>query len=748
MITQTNKELQNLYSIDEHYLNSLYQKATSLSIEEQINAELEISKLLSPVIPSFSYDYFNPPWLKDCKFDDNIWFIERSKNLKKIDFSKIYIDNEIRLVDSPFLNIFKLWLSTSTSPKLNNGITLKNKSLLQIININLSLIDSILLNSKKIKISKRGLHSLNSEFFKDIIINISLSGVEEGIYDFKNTVRQYLLKNIEKINIHDVEEFEREFPYIHITSENSLNFSVEQLRKSKFFLYNKNAYRTNNSLKTTVNSSTFNKLYKNTLAYEYLHFEILDELSLNHSTSRRKYASVPTKSFENKNLTRARIFHIVRVIESINLAFSLSNIKYKSIKIDFASIFNHVENISNSRTTTLPSKVIFKAFQDAFIYVHKYMDYILDAFHNIIIDVESLRSSKSPKFKLFKEKLYPNYIKGPLKELDINTWSTFEFLDVNSNNKNIGLPQAYQLLIGSISILIGTVMARRQSEILSLSATHALYPTNIDPEKIPQTEFYLTFNNAKSGSGGGIDLKEELNLPIPTSIAKIIYKLQEFNHKLLYYFPKFAKNPTLLSSLDPVSISFGYINQTTHNHYLDYFCDYFETPIIISESQIQQRYYIRQHQLRRFFAMLFFWANSFNGIDSLRKFLGHTRMDHVYNYITETTPGEVLAGVKAQYIAEHLALPKEHAAYIQNIEALEPLLKEHFSIGYFDYLSYEEISENYDRALSRKELEEYFYTLLSSSIIDIKPMFFNSKEEDRIRSFKLILIVNENDNIN
>jgi len=49
---------------------------------------------------------------------------------------------------------------------------------------------------------------------------------------------------------------------------------------------------------------------------------------------------------------------------------------------------------------------------------------------------------------------------------------------------------------------------------------------------------------------------------------------------------------------------------------------------------------------------------------------------------------------------------------------------------------------------SRKELEEYFYTLLSSSIIDIKPMFFNSKEEDRIRSFKLILIVNENDNIN
>ncbi|MCL6695272.1 hypothetical protein [Acinetobacter baumannii] len=614
--------------------------------------------------------------------------------------------------------------------------------------MNLSLIDSILLNSKKIKISERGLQALNSEFFKDIIINIALLGVEEGIYDFKNTIRQYLLKNIDKITINDVKEFEKKFPYIHINSEFSLNFSVEQLRKSKLFLFNKNAYRINSSLKTTVNSSTFNNLYKNTLAYEYLHFEILDELSLNHSTSRRKYASVPTKNFDNKNLTRTRIIQIIKIIESINLAFSLNNIKYKSIKIDLASIFNHVENINNNRTTTLPSNVIFKAFQDAFIYVHKYMEYILDTFLNIITDVESSRNLKSPKFKSFKEKLYLNYIKGPLKELDITCWSTYEFLDLTSNNKNIGLTQAYQLLIGSISILIGIVMARRQSEILSLSATNALNPPNINPEEFPQTEFFLLLNNAKSGSGGKIDLREELTLPIPTSIAKIIYKLQNFNKTLINYFPKFAKHPTLLSSLDPLSISFGYINQTTHNHYLDYFCDYFETPIITNESQIQQRYYIRQHQLRRFFAMLFFWANSFSGIDSLRKFLGHTRMDHVYNYITETTPGEVLAGVKAQYIAEHLALPKEHTSYIQNIEALEPLLKEHFSIGYFDYLSYEEVSENYDHSLTKKELEEYFYTLLSNSIIDIKPMFFTSQEESHIRSFKLILIVNENDNIN
>ncbi|MCL6695273.1 hypothetical protein [Acinetobacter baumannii] len=84
MITHTNKELQELYSIDENYLNSLYKKVTSLAIEDQINAELEISKLLSPLIPSFSYDYFNPPWLKGCKFEDNIWYIERSKNIKKL----------------------------------------------------------------------------------------------------------------------------------------------------------------------------------------------------------------------------------------------------------------------------------------------------------------------------------------------------------------------------------------------------------------------------------------------------------------------------------------------------------------------------------------------------------------------------------------------------------------------------------------------------------------------------------------
>lgn len=40
------------------------------------------------------------------------------------------------------------------------------------------------------------------------------------------------------------------------------------------------------------------------------------------------------------------------------------------------------------------------------------------------------------------------------------------------------------------------------------------------------------------------------------------------------------------------------------------------------ECENNKRFYMRQHQLRRFFAMAFFWGNGFGSMDTLRWFLG------------------------------------------------------------------------------------------------------------------------------
>ena len=51
--------------------------------------------------------------------------------------------------------------------------------------------------------------------------------------------------------------------------------------------------------------------------------------------------------------------------------------------------------------------------------------------------------------------------------------------------------------------------------------------------------------------------------------------------------------------------------------------------------------------------MCFFWGSGFGSLDTLRWFMGHTNIEHVYHYITESTSGEVLRNVKTQFLLEN-----------------------------------------------------------------------------------------------
>jgi len=77
-----------------------------------------------------------------------------------------------------------------------------------------------------------------------------------------------------------------------------------------------------------------------------------------------------------------------------------------------------------------------------------------------------------------------------------------------------------------------------------------------------------------------------------------------------------------------------------YNRHLDFACDYFESDITADG----ERYYVRQHQLRRFFAIMFFYTNSFGELDTLRWMLGHRDIEHVWHYLTECLEPKDLRG--------------------------------------------------------------------------------------------------------
>jgi hypothetical protein len=147
------------------------------------------------------------------------------------------------------------------------------------------------------------------------------------------------------------------------------------------------------------------------------------------------------------------------------------------------------------------------------------------------------------------------------------------------------------------------------------------------------------------------------------------------------------------------------------NRTLDTFCDYFEIPF---DSQ-GRRYYIRQHQLRRFFAMLFFYSSSFGGLDTLRWMLGHTDLNHVWHYITETMDGRVLRSAKAQYAAENI-----HRYGANNFKELAELIESRYSTSDFSIVETD-------------ELENYITELMEDGEVEIEPEFFEDENGEHIR---------------
>ncbi len=142
-----------------------------------------------------------------------------------------------------------------------------------------------------------------------------------------------------------------------------------------------------------------------------------------------------------------------------------------------------------------------------------------------------------------------------------------------------------------------------------------------------------------------------------------------------------------------------------------------ETPL----AQDGKRYYIRQHQLRRFFAMLFFWGSSFGGMDTLRWFLGHSDVEHLYHYITESMPGGVLRGTQAHYATEQLQ------AYNQSANELADLLEKQFGTQKFDLMD-------------ANELDEYIKDLIEEGSVTVKPEFFKAGDG---KDYRILITVNK-----
>lgn len=486
-------------------------------------------------------------------------------------------------------------------------------------------------------------------------------------------------------------------------SKDKLNFIFDKLSSTNdiFDVEDKvSAYINNNNLDK---NSVYNRRVKNS--------DIMDNVFAN---------LIIKPTFKNLDLKKDNSYYITefdsffrnsnnqeKVTIHTNIKKILNYIPYESTRKCSFPFKENIDFIQNThfvisgikRFETYPSSVIFDTFKKAVEFHFKYGDLLVSNYLKII----DLKNKNESLNHTELNKILINHIDKELIDLGVEAFQKEYETPKSSNNyyenirKNYYLYELIKVYYGCIQFVVGALMGRRISELRGLKYNDCYDDTNQ----------LLLLKRSKS-TKGLYGIKDYIALPIDKLVIDMFKNLQQIINKCDIEDKKQIEIFSIPSGVQINTIS-NELYDNKYNGNLDIMHDYFEVDIIDNK-----RLYIRQHQLRRFFAMTFFWSSGFGSLDTLRWFLGHTDIEHVYHYISETESGDVLRSVKAQFVAENI---KEY------YEDLREFIKHKFN------------TDNY-KILKTDELIELLEILQEEKAIKIEPEFF---ESDNQQKFKVII---------
>lgn len=733
-------------------------QALALSMSFESRQEF-LLQLLKHSVPSFNHDITSPEWLKS-DFDNPIWYCLFGKTERVIDFQVVLEDGSL-LTDASnnqLLYTFKYLLCCQTHPRYCGGSRLDPSTSAFRVRCALHFIDYVLLRSNYFRPAEYGLGLITSNDLCLFVERIYI-GVAEGVYSYSKKTTQHFRLVVMGVSDADVKDFLGAFPDSEFFGEDcNLDLTKNEILRSKVWLWKNGAYKEGRRRENGIGFDTsylLTKFYGDTLQGRTSNFPIFSEFLIGDGYPKTEYLPVPVKS-DNTHVNDRHAGSYKKLIRSLRLVSGNEFLGVGSDVLDEFDVSDGLiklpEKVGVGRFRSLPGSMVLKAMRDAFEFSFKYADDILMSVSNVLKEQKILSDNKLEK----TDSILSEFISDSLLGIGVNTWFVRKenrkpadyFKQVR---ENFGLLELYGVLMGGIQIIIGILMARRTGELRELSRD-CLLPRDKDPhlDENMKVNYSLVFDNRKSGAEGD---REQLSRPITRSAAKLIWKLQQFRLRLIEA-GLLDADANLLQSIPKMGASLtSSISYSAYLQHLNQFCDYFETMTIELDEGDVRRFYIRQHQLRRFFAMSFFWGSGYDGLDTLRWFLGHTDAEHLWHYITENTPGVVLRGVKAEALVHGL-----NANNIEGIERLRELLKERFNVS---ALSIESLSEAVDdfeidaqsghvkldpelEAL-KQEIEADVETLILEGVIDLEPTFLTVTNDDGeiVQKVTLVLIVKE-----
>lgn len=685
-----------------------------------------------------------PSWLEDgTNFKSNVWKCHFGVKNNSV---RMNVDFNIKLHDgslltgpenAELLRGFKVFLVVQIHPKYNGGKRRQGETESNIFRCALKFVDNLLMEGDRLNLSKLRLNLLRKVDLSDYLIKKTGYPTSTCLYEYPSKLALFLRKVSMEIKDKDVKLLAERFPYIVDLPplwERSLDLTDEELIKARTYIVDNKLYiHALGSLK--YNSSPFlNALYSNTLSGASIVPPTFDELN-EGVVWKSEFPAVPVRNESTPPVTKRMLSRHFRVVQRLRLVQELvPEVFFNSdacAEITFQSIYNRVDKKVMGRYRDLPGEVVFGLIRDAYGYIHDNSQTIFQTVATFVWD--NKRDSKHSQINHHScgnkslNFAIKNYGRGfdswliPLSARDKNYYSW-----LRSGKSLFG---SFVTLMGCYFVIIGALTARRQAELLGLMEHNCLYP-NKDPN-LPENSDLQYELGFMAGKTGNRHTKEFLPVPIPKLVAKLLWDLK-FLHRECVRLELIPAEYPLFLYVRPDSLTFRPMCATSYNSCLSAICDLSQTPTVTLGDGELARFYVRQHQLRRFFSLAFFSGAGFKELDSLRSFMGHSDIQHLYTYIVSITPGGMLQGVKNQSLTEAILFGESN---IENINSLKKILCELHEVDDLSAKSLSGLRTIIERASKKTDdpseakmmqlTEAGIYSnldlLLSCNLIDLRP---------------------------
>jgi hypothetical protein len=233
--------------------------------------------------------------------------------------------------------------------------------------------------------------------------------------------------------------------------------------------------------------------------------------------------------------------------------------------------------------------------------------------------------------------------------------------------ENMTIENATECLIAAAFIVINTFACKRISEVLG-----------------------LTRNCSRPALDGGWEIVFGLLKASPTESLSLVGRpIPDVTKMAIDLLNDICPDDTIFKDnqpdLAPLFLSDYFVNRkpTQSVQRLEsslYRCmEIFADVIEITPDKNGRRWYLRSHELRRFFAITYFWHDKFEGLPALSWFMGHSDTEQTMRYVLEVIVGDEMPEEEARYAASVMQTEDANLS-IDGIDKLESEAKNHFGV--------------------------------------------------------------------